>query len=120
MWLVTQASILAAAPVSLLEHSPHAADAIACTCAHTGHDECPMHHPRASDTEKNFLQKRRCQCRSAQDPDAASLVSLLGPIAVMPHAIAPVAAPPITQLPTYPLNKFAVHVVAPDGPPPRA
>jgi hypothetical protein len=109
-WLFTQLSILAATPASLLAHAPQAADAIACTCSHTGHDQCPMHHPKS---------KNGCDCRSNHDPDAASLVSLLGPIAVMPDAIANIAEPPITQLPTYPITRFSSAVPPPDGPPPR-
>jgi hypothetical protein len=111
LWLCCHLAVLTATPVALLAHSPHTADAIACTCSHTGHDECPMHHPK---------NKKGCECRSTQDPDAASLVSLLGPIAVMPVAITTLAEPPITQLPTYPINKFTVAPAAPDGPPPRA
>ncbi|HXD74184.1 MAG TPA: hypothetical protein VN628_10625 [Vicinamibacterales bacterium] len=110
-WLFTQLSVLVASPASLLA-ATRAADAPACTCSHTGHDACPMHHPKPRDPHG-------CECRSTTDPANATLVSLLGPIAVMPHAIASVAAPPITQLPSYPITGFASPVTPPDGPPPR-
>jgi hypothetical protein len=111
-WLSSQLSVLTAAPLSLLLHAPQAADAIACTCAHTGHDECPMHHPKS--------KKSGCECRSTTDPDAASILSLLGPIAVLSDAPARNAPPSITQLPDSPITRFTSLVESPDGPPPRA
>jgi len=109
--LSSQLAVLTAAPLSLLLHAPQAADAIACTCAHTGHAECPMHHPKKTSG---------CECRSTTDPDAASLVSLLGPVAVLSDAPARIAAPPITKSPSSSITRFTDAVASPDGPPPRA
>ena len=114
-WLCVQLAMLASAPASLLARAPQAADALACTCTHTGHAECPMHHPKPKDT-----QKRNCECRSTTDPDAASIVTLLGPIAVLADAPAQPAPFSITKLPNHPITKFTGTVTAPDGPPPRA
>jgi len=109
-WLCCQLAVLTSAPVSLLAAN-HTAATPACTCTHTGHDQCPMHHPKSKDG---------CECRSTTQPGDATLVSLLGPIAVMPHAIASVAAPPSTRLPNYSITGFTDAVALPDGPPPRA
>ena len=109
-WLCCQLSLVAA-PLSLVTHAPAAADAVTCTCTHTGHDECPMHHPG---------KRKGCECRSTTDPDAAAIVSLLGPIAVLTNTPARVTPPAITQLPAYPINRFIGFVTSPDGPPPRA
>jgi hypothetical protein len=109
--MACQLSLLTAAPVSLLAHMPQAADAITCTCVHGGAGECPMHHPAK--------KKSGCECRNTTDPDAASLVSLLGPIAVL-NAPANLEPPAITKLPDYPITRF-VSVAAPlASPPPRA
>src|SRR6185369_8986503 len=82
-WLCCQLSVLTAAPVSLLS-APHAAEAPGCTCIHGANAQCPMHHPAQP--------KPDCQCRSTTDPGAATLVSLLGPAAVLVPAL-PHAAP---------------------------
>jgi hypothetical protein len=111
-WLAGQLSLLAAAPVSLFAHAPQAADAVTCTCIHTGNAQCPMHHPAKP--------KPGCECRNSTDPDAANIVSLLGPIAVMPHAIADLSEPPITPSTIYPINRFEDAIVRPTSPPPRA
>jgi len=110
-WLCCQLSLLAAAPLSLLQHSD-AADPIACTCVHTGNAQCPMHHPAKP--------APNCQCRSTTDPGAASIVALIGPTAVLASASAHLAPPPTSQLSIYPITRFAVFVSAPDAPPPRA
>jgi hypothetical protein len=111
-WLCCQLSLLTAAPAALCAHPLEAADAVTCTCIHTGNAECPMHHPKS--------QKRGCECRNTTDPDAASLVSLIGPIAVLaatPHRLAP---PAIAKSPVRPITQFIDFVAPPDGPPPRA
>src|SRR5439155_11245186 len=111
-WLCCQLSLLAAPPFSLLAHAAQPADAVTCTCIHTGNAECPMHHPKP--------QKRGCECRSATDHDAVTIVSLLGSFAVLVDASARLMPPPITQLPIYPINRFSGFIAIPDGPPPRA
>jgi len=112
MWLVCQLSLLAAAPVSLSVHAPDAVDAVTCTCVHTGNALCPMHHPAKP--------KPGCECRNSTDPGAASLVTLLGPIAVLTGTPARLTPPSITQLPIYSANKFSDFIPVPTGPPPRA
>ncbi len=114
-WLCCQLSILTAAPVSLFAHSPDAAGALSCTCSHTGHDACPMHHPKPTDA-----RKRGDECRSATNPDAASIVSLLGPTAVLASAPSQLAPPSFKQLTIYPINKFIGFIAPLDSPPPRA
>jgi hypothetical protein len=109
-WLCCQLS-LTAAPLTLFSHASQAAGAVTCTCIHTGNAECPMHHPKP--------QKRGCECRNTADPDAANIVSLLGPIAVLASAPSHLAPPPITQLPDYSITRFIGFVAPPDGPPPR-
>jgi len=111
-WLCCQLSMLAAAPLSLTSGAPHAADSMSCTCVHTGNAQCPMHHPPGS--------KSSCQCRNTTDPDAATIVSLLGPLAVL--ATAPQHAAPlsITRSPDYQITGFVSLAAPPDGPPPRA
>src|SRR3954467_2848486 len=86
-WLCCQLSLLAAAPLSLFSHNPHASASISCTCVHTGSAQCPMHHPPP--------QKRGCECRNTTDPDAANVVSLLGPTAVLTGAPAPLMPPAV-------------------------
>jgi len=110
MWLCCQLSLLAVAPLSLAH--PDAEDSVACTCVHTGSTQCPMHHPATP--------APTCQCRSTTDPAAATVVALLGPIAVLANAPSPIAPPAITKLPSYPITRLSVVVAAPDGPPPRA
>ena len=112
-WLCCQLSLLTAAPLSLLADRVHtAADALTCTCAHTGNAECPMHHSKPA--------KRSCECRGTTDPGAAALLSMLGPIAVLADAIPNTPTPPITQLPNYPLTQFIDTLSPPTAPPPRA
>lgn len=114
-WLCCQLPLLTAAPLSLFAHAPEAADAVTCTCVH-GHDGpdayCPMHHPTKS--------KSGCECRSTTDPDAATVVSLLGPVAVLAAAQSHIAPPASTNSPIYQITRFIGVVAAPDGPPPRA
>jgi hypothetical protein len=111
-WLCCQLSVLTAAPLSLFANASHAADPMSCTCIHTGNALCPMHHPATP--------KSNCQCRNTTDPDAATIVSLLGPLAVL--ATAPQHAAPlsITRSPDHQITGFVSIAAPPDGPPPRA
>jgi len=111
VWLCCQLSLLAA-PLSALANAPEAADSITCTCIHGANAECPMHHPAH--------EKSDCACRNTTDPDAATIVSLLGPVAVLVAAPLSVARLPITQLPDCPITRFSSVSAPPDGPPPRA
>ena len=111
-WLCCQLSVLTAAPLSLFANAPHANDAMSCTCVHGTDAQCPMHHPAKPTSDH--------ECRSATDPDATAIVTLLGPIAGLSDTAVPLTALPITQLPDYPITRFTSLVSSPDGPPPRA
>ena len=104
--------MLTAAPASLFAHPLQVADAITCTCVHTGNAECPMHRPKS--------QKRGCECRNTTDPDAANLISLIGPSAVLAATPSQLAPPAIAKSPVRPITQFIDFVAPPDGPPPRA
>ena len=109
--LCVQLSLLTAAPLSLFTNAPHSDASMACTCVHPGATECPMHHP---------AKKAGCECRNTTDPDAASLVSLIGPAAVLTSTSSQLAPPAITKSPVHSITQFIDFVAAPDGPPPRA
>jgi len=111
-WLCCQLSLLTAAPLSLLASTPHAADAISCTCVHGADGQCPMHHPANPKPDH--------QCRSAANPDAAAILSLLGPIAVLADARTFTAQLPVTASPAHQVTRIFSFTSAPDGPPPRA
>jgi hypothetical protein len=111
-WLCCQLSLLTAAPLSMFANTPEAADAMTCTCVHGANAQCPMHHPAAP--------KPDCQCRNATNPDAAAVVSLLGPIAVLADTPAHATTLATAQLPNYPVTRFISVFSPPDGPPPRA
>lgn len=111
-WLSCQLSLLTAVPLSLVAGLSHAADPISCTCVHGANAHCPMHHPANP--------KPDCQCRTATDPDAAAIVTLLGPIAVLAAAPSHTTLLPITTSPNHPITRFTNVEIPPDGPPPRA
>jgi len=71
-----------------------------------------MHHPAK--------KTPGCQCRSTTDPDAATVVSLLGPVAVLASAPSRLAPPAIAKSPIHHITKFIGFDAPPDGPPPRA
>jgi hypothetical protein len=71
-----------------------------------------MHHPAS--------QKRGCECRNSTDPDAANIVSLLGPMAVLVTASASLMPPALAKSPDHHITSFISFVRVPDGPPPRA
>ncbi len=70
-----------------------------------------MHHSQP--------RKSGCSCRSAADPGDATLVSFLGPIAVLADAQPLTAPASSTDSPARPIASFASFVTSPDGPPPR-
>jgi hypothetical protein len=111
-WLCCHLSVLVSAQLSLVTGMSHAADSISCTCVHGGNGQCPMHHPANP--------KPDCQCRSTADPDAAALVTLLGPVAVLAATSSPAALLPITEARNHQITRFTSITTSPDGPPPRA
>jgi len=114
-WLCCQLSLLTAAPLSMFGNALHASDSVTCTCVHTGNAECPMHRPARHDAKN-----KQCGCRSTTDPDAAAVLSLLGPIAILAQAPSASAPPQITRSPIHPITRFTGFIVSVDGPPPRA
>jgi len=113
LWLSAQVAALAAVPVSMCSMARQAAEAPGCTCIHTANATCPMHHPAKSPSG--------CNCRgTSPDPGSLTVVSLLGPIAVLPDAASTLAPPPATQSPIPQIAGFSNFVAVPDGPPPRA
>ena len=69
-----------------------------------------MHHSKSKST---------CECRGTTDTSSATLVSLLGPIAIL--ADLPMVAPAeIAATPDHLITLFTGVVASPDGPPPRA
>jgi hypothetical protein len=111
-WLCCQLSVLTAAPLSLSANAEHAADSMSCTCVHTGNAQCPMHHPAKP--------KPACECRNTSDPDAATIISLLGPLAVLAAASQHTTSLSITKSPDHSIARFVNVAAPPDGPPPRA
>src|SRR5262245_53515386 len=79
-WLVAQVCVLATSSAVMALTAPSVA-ALECTCAHGESHSCPMHHP----VEKS---KSDCSCRSTSDGPSAVIAALLGPIAVVPAALA--------------------------------
>ena len=109
-WLCCQLS-LTAAPLSMFAIGPQAAS-ITCSCVHGENAQCPMHHPAKP--------KPDCQCRNATNPDAAAIVSLLGPIAVLADTPAHATTLAAAQISRVPTARFVSFLAPPDGPPPRA
>ena len=111
-WLCCQLSILTAAPASLLSGMPHASDSVTCTCGHAGATECPMHHSKP--------KKEGCECRSTTDPDAAAMLSLLGPIAILAEPPCQAVPVHITKSPDRHITTSTSTIAPPTPPPPRA
>ena len=111
-WLCCQLSLLTVAPVSLCARADQASQP-ACTCVHADNATCPMHHPAKSPSG--------CNCRSnAPDSGSLAVVSLLGPVAVLPDATASRVEPQVTGSPNHQISRFTSWIAVPDGPPPRA
>jgi hypothetical protein len=86
VWLVCQTSAMILVPVSLCGRERGAAVEQACTCAHAAGDACPMHHAKPKSTSS-------CSCRSTEDGPTATLISLIGPVALlMPRTIVAASA----------------------------
>ncbi len=113
IWLLCHASVLTGVPVSLSAMPDALASEQACTCAHSGATECPMHH------QAQAPSKSPCSCRSTADPQAATLGSLLGPIAVLtaPGQVIRLVYSDAASSLTVPLIDTPT---VPDAPPPRA
>jgi hypothetical protein len=113
-WLLCHTCGLAAAPIAMCVSSTASAPALECTCDHGDATECPMHHKPASES------KPACTCRNTSDSGLATLVSLLGPFAVV-DADARIASPDGTSsAPALLPAAFFNAPTIPDPPPPRA
>lgn len=111
-WLVCQLGVLTFASAALYAETPGGSAIGVCTCSHGDGRDCPMHHQ----TPKS----KSGSCRSANDAGSAGVVSLLGPLAVLPRPKT-VGEPVVTsdssrQRPTFSSQLFPI----PDAPPPRA
>jgi hypothetical protein len=112
-WLLCQASAMILVPVSLCVGNGASAVEAACTCAHSGVQECPMHHTRTKSPSS-------CSCRSTTGGPTAILASLLGSIAVLPVAMSVLAATPTSDVSMI-RDVFLLNAsINPDPPPPRA
>lgn len=111
-WLIFQAASLTFAPVEAFMRAGGAA-LLSCSCSHTDHGMCPMHHPaspRAND----------CLMKSAHDSGAAIFSMFLGPIGLVPGAAAEAAPAASTPLAHAHVQTFTLRSAPPDPPPPRA
>jgi hypothetical protein len=111
VWIACQLAGLAAAPAVVWVST--AEMLVECTCSHGDHAVCPMHHKPAPDSN-------RCQMRSAQDNQTATLGSLFGGVGVAPvlvntGALVPAAAVVLADVTTRSLGSNP-----PDPPPPRS
>jgi len=117
VWVCCHAAGLIASPLAVCVGAFHQSADTECTCAHGGdHATCLMHHS----VPARSSSKSDCSCRSTADPHEATLVAIVGPIAVMvqraefdePFCVSTLTADSARHLQSAPL--------APDGPPPRA
>jgi hypothetical protein len=117
VWLVCQAGVLVATPLSLAVNAEE--PALLCTCGTGGPDhDCPMHgkhhHPGATEQ-----QTRDCALGSGNPVSDATLTSLLGGIGLIPPPQAPIpmdaARQPVRVLPAAEILRSD----RPDSPPPR-
>jgi hypothetical protein len=121
VWLVCQAGVLAAAPLSLAGVFPNAeAEGLLCTCAAaTGPDHyCPMHgrHQGHPDAESN---SEDCVLRSGVPASDVMLASLIGGVGLVPpvYAAAETIAP-IESIVTASADVL-VRPAHPESPPPK-
>src|SRR5690348_7031050 len=85
---------------------------VACSCAHGGSHDCPVHHHSRS-------SRNACSCRGSSDSAASLVASLIGPVAVL---VAPDDSNRIavSQAPAIRFSPAILDIVlVPDAPPPR-
>jgi hypothetical protein len=112
-WLLCQTPAVILVPVSLCGGAPGAAVEQACTCAHAAGAECPMHHAP-------LKSKPSCSCRSTEGGPSATLVSLIGPVAVLTPRTVVAASGTAAIVRTNPDTVLFDASINPDPPPPRA
>jgi hypothetical protein len=111
-WLIFQVASLTFAPVEALTRAGGAA-LLECSCSHSDHGMCPMHHPaspRAND----------CLMKSAHDSGAAIFSMFLGPVGLVPGPTPEVVPATSTPLTSAGVQRFSPRPGPPDPPPPRA
>jgi hypothetical protein len=121
IWLVCQASVLAAAPLSMagvffVDAGEHA---LMCTCGTAGPDhDCPVHGKHASHTVP-AQSAPDCAMRSGNSIPEATLASLFAGIGLVPTALTQMTA----EIPTESVPALFTPVLLrserPDSPPPR-
>lgn len=102
--------LIAAVPTVLDVDLASAAD---CTCAHGDEQTCPMHHHAPAQ------HAPICVFRSAANPHADAVMTLLGPVALLIQPFAferPRSLAFVTLTDSRPLSTRSI----PDAPPPRA
>jgi len=102
---------LAAASLALV--LPVTSPPVQCTCAHSGEQQCPMHHPASAE------QQRTCRVRSGASSRMEALVSLLGAL-VLPEPVFHPAGLSRASSVTLGQSRLVDAVSVPLSPPPRA
>jgi len=109
--LVGQLAALTLSPVILAVANGDADAQLACTCAHDGAAQCPMHHPTG--------KPNPCSCRSTADP-SAGFALLFGQGATMAASPAVVVLMPITDFRSSETTLALQSGFHPEAPPPRS
>lgn len=115
VWLLSQSSAMILVPVSLCAGNGASAIGQTCTCAHADGQECPMHH-----TKSKTRPQSSCSCRSTTDVPAATLASLLGPIAVLTSETTIAVTTAKSGLSLVRAVVLLNASINPDPPPPRS
>jgi hypothetical protein len=116
-WLICQAGVLTAAPLSLSGLlAPVSTNAILCTCASDTDHDCPMHgkhqHHESTGTPD-------CALRSASDATDVTLVSLFAGIGLIPPALMTSVTLPESDSVSSLSGRPLPREVRPESPPPR-
>jgi hypothetical protein len=111
-WLLCQLGMVALVPAASATGSVPVV-ALECTCSHGDHATCPMHHKSAAGPE-------RCAMRSADDSATGVLISLFGPLGLIPVRSGVLTPAPSTAVALAPQTTIALRDAPPDPPPPRA
>jgi hypothetical protein len=109
--LVGQLATLTLSPVILAVANHDVGGQLACTCAHDGAAQCPMHHPTG--------KPNPCSCRSTADP-SAGLALLFGQGATLSASPAVVGLMPITVFRPSHTTLALQSGFHPEAPPPRS
>jgi hypothetical protein len=108
-WIVATTAVSPLAIWTTMAHTTPAA-AVHCKCSHTPGIVCPMHHTSNGRTE--------CALRSATSHDGSALLSLLGPIGVVPFSAITAVTQGSSPVPAD-VRTAIDRPLAPESPPPR-